>query len=137
MDISTLATTLQNTGILTNHSALLNTTTTGWTYVLQSITFGNEVLYYLKFNSNQGYIIPFNNTFVVPLEISDSIVYNIPYLTEAPIIDNQALKFNNAPSGIDLFRREFNDTSTLTLNSLIPLNANDILFVFNDLEISL
>ena len=135
-NITSLASVLSNTGILTNHSVLFNTSTTGWTYILQSITFGNELLYYLKFNANQGYIIPANNTFSIPLEISDTIVYNIPYLTELPIIDNQALKLNNAPEGVDLFKRDYNNTNTLRLNSLIPMNANDILFVFNDLEIS-
>lgn len=134
--VNSLAVTLQNTGILTNHSTLLNTTTTKWFYVLQSITLGNEFLYYLKFNSNQGYVITNNNTFNIPLEISENIIYNNSYVTSVPIIDEEANKLNNAPSGIDLFSRMFNST-VLELSSLIPVNANDILFIFNALEISL
>jgi hypothetical protein len=112
-------------------------TTTEWNYVVQSITLGNEPLYYLKVFGQQGYIIPLNDTFSIPLDISSSVIYNNTYATEQPIIDRQANKFNNAPSGIDLYTRSFNDTNVLYITSSISVNANDILFILNDLEISL
>jgi hypothetical protein len=132
-----LETTLQGSGIITNHTSVLNTTEPNWKYYLQSITLGNNPLYYIKFPRGQSYNVPQNNTVDIPLDISSVIVSGIPYRTDQPIIDDQALKLINAPSGVNLVSRLFNTTNTLYLVSSLALNSNDFLFILKDFEISL